>query len=79
MKPRSVKPLTLIELDEMPTPRLLSFLRKLQKLENGIETSDWSLEEVSKTIGIVFKSSDEWQQQYKLVKSVLNAREHCES
>ena len=78
MKPRSVKPLELIEMEKISTPRLLSFLRKLQQCENDIESSDWSPEEIAVTGGIVFKSSDEWQEQYLLVKSVLEARPNSE-
>ena len=78
MKPRSVKPLSSEELVKIPTPRLLSYLRKLQECEKDIQSSDWSPEQVALTEGIVFKSSPEWLEQYKLVKAVLDSRPNVE-
>ena len=78
MMPRSVKPLTEHDLANLPTPRLLRFLRKLQQCENNLEESDWLPENIAKTDGLIFKSSVQWQAQYKLVKSILNTRKNVE-
>lgn len=78
-RPRAVKPIHLTELEKLPTPRILSYLKKLQQCEESIELSDWSTEEVSKAEGIVFKSSTEWAVQHKYVKSVLATRSNFEN
>ena len=74
MNPRPIKKLDLEVLESMPTHRLLSYLRKLQRCEDSLEESDFSPEEVSGTNQIVFKSSEDWKTQYEKVKSVLDAR-----
>jgi hypothetical protein len=78
MKPRSVTPLNVNKLEKLSTPRLLSFLHKLQQCEESLVSSDWSIEEISEINGIVFKSSEEWQMQYNLVRSVLAGRPNFE-
>lgn len=78
MKPRAVKSMNLAELEKLPTPRLLSYLKKLQQCEESLELSDWSKDEASKADGIVFKSSSEWISQHEQVTSVLNTRPHVE-
>ena len=79
MKPRSIKPLELSELEKFSTPRLLSFLQKLQQCEESPELSDWSQEELSQTDGIVFKTSGGRSSQYKQVQEVLKNRSNVES
>jgi len=79
MKPRSVTPLTLRELEKLPTPRLLAYLRRLRECEASIENSDWEFHEIASIGGIIFKSSKEWEAQYNLVKSVLAERPNIES
>ena len=78
MKPKLIKALTEKQLAALSTPRLLALLSKLQQCEDSVEKSDWSSEEILDTDGIVFKSSDEWLQQYTLVKSILSNRENVE-
>jgi hypothetical protein len=78
MSLRTVKQLDLEALESMPTQRLLSYLRQLQKCENSLETSDYRSDEVTQIKGIVFKSSKIWKAQYELVKSVLNSRPNIE-
>ena len=79
MKPRAVKPIDLAELEKLPTPRILSYLKKLQQCEESLELSDWSKQDVLKVKGIVFKSSREWAVQHEFVKSVLATRSHVEN
>jgi len=76
MKPKTVKPIDPLELENLSTKRILSYLKKLQQCEDGPELSDWTKEEVSKVDGIVYKSSREWIIQHQLVKSVLATRPH---
>lgn len=76
MKPRSVKPLSLGEMEQLSTERLLAYLRKLHKCEESIEASDWSEKELVLSKAIVFKASEEWRRQYNLVKAVLSRRPH---
>lgn len=77
-KPISVIPLTLIDMESLPTHRLLAFLRKLHKCEYSIEQSDWEPHELVDVKWVVFKSSEEWQEQHELVKSVLATRSDVE-
>lgn len=74
MEPRSVNPLSLDKLKSLTTERLLAYLRSLQKCEKSLEGSDWNAEEVESVKGIIFKDSNEWKEQYELVKEVLAER-----
>ena len=78
MKPRSVKPLSADKAEDLPTVRLLAYLKKLQQCEESIETSDWEAGDLARIEGIVFKSSEEWRNQYKLVTDVLARRPHLD-
>jgi len=72
-QPRTVAPLTRLELQKLPTHRILAYLNKLHACENSLEESDLEPHEVT-VEGIVFKDGKEWQAQYALVKSVLATR-----
>jgi len=78
MKIRSVSPLTIAELEVLPTHRLLAYLNTLNRCEGSIQESDWSDGEISEVEGIIFKSSVEWKSQVELVKTVLSMRPHIE-
>lgn len=78
MKPRSIKPLNLDELEKLTTERLLAYLRKLQQCEDSLECSDWSEDELVKTSGIVLKNSEQWRQQHELIKTVLSDRSNID-
>ena len=73
----SFAPLTLQELQNLPTPRILAYLRTLQKCENSRQESDMDQHEAS-IKGAVFKNNEEWKTQYKLVKDVLATRTNIE-
>lgn len=75
-KPRNIKPLTIAELEKLTTARLLAYLKKLNECEESLELSDWTKEEIISIEGIIFKSSNEWQEQYTTVKSILSKRPH---
>jgi len=77
-QPRTVAPLTLSELQNLPTPRILAYLRKLQSCENSVAESDLEPHEVT-VKGIVFKDGKEWQEQYAIVKSVLATRPNADN
>ena len=74
MKPRSIKALNKDELEKLTTERLLAYLKKLHSCEEDISQSDFSLQEVKESEGIVFKSSPEWKSLYKDVKAILATR-----
>ena len=44
--PRSVNQLSQEKLENLPTQRLIAYLRKLQQCEESIEFSDWQENEV---------------------------------
>lgn len=73
---RFVKMIPQDELHKLSTQRVLAYLRKLQKCEESPELSDWTEEEISQVDGIIFKSSEEWKEQYNLVKEILSEREN---
>lgn len=75
---RSVKRIDSTELARLPTPRLSGYLSKLQQCEESPELSDWSSKDVSVSAEIVFKSSTEWQDQYRRMKQILKFRAHVE-
>jgi hypothetical protein len=74
---RAVVPLTLLELDAMPTGALLARLKRLRWCEEAPEQSDLSAEEreASQHL-VVFKSDPRWHSAYADLKTVLAEREH---
>jgi hypothetical protein len=72
--PRSVNQLSQEKLENLTTQRLIAYLRKLQQCEESMDVSDWQEKEVASSVGIVFKSTKEWQSQYSLVKVELAKR-----
>ncbi|MFK8069121.1 MAG: hypothetical protein AB8D52_12870 [Gammaproteobacteria bacterium] len=76
-QPRAIAPLTLNELEKLPTHRIMAYLQKLHACENSLEESDLELHEIARK-GIVFKNTKEWQKQYEIVKSELQTRPNIE-
>jgi len=68
---------SLAELEIMHTGSLMSRRKALLKCEESFEMSDQI--ERSDSEEIEFKNTDEWQQAYKDLKSVLDTRENLPS
>ncbi|GLR69402.1 hypothetical protein [Agaribacter marinus] len=73
-KLRVVKLLSLAQLEQLNTQRVLAYLDKLNRCEDSLSKSDLDEENIEQVHGIIFKDSEEWQAQYRLVKSVLENR-----
>jgi len=54
---RAVAPLSLEELNKLPTPRILAYLSKLQACENSAEESDLKQHQVT-VEGIAYKEGE---------------------
>ncbi|WP_413665607.1 hypothetical protein ACG1BZ_10605 [Microbulbifer sp. CNSA002] len=78
MMPRYVKLLSLEELEQLSTERLLAYLRKLHQCEDSVDASDFCESEAHMPGVVFFKESDQWRNQYKLVKEILSARPHID-
>ncbi len=76
--PRSIRPLTISELEALPTQRLLAYRNKLLALEASPELSDWSPAGVAALDPelLWFKSQTRWQELHRQLTSILSGREH---
>ena len=74
MKRKPVFPMPLIELEALPTKRLLARLRRLHECEESLALSDRDVADDSGCIE--FKQSPEWVSAFRDVKKVLSHREH---
>ena len=57
------------ELEQLTTPRLLSYLHSLHTYHETIHWDEETSSEITKSSGI-------WKEHYKLVKEILSKREH---
>lgn len=62
------------ELESLPTERLLSRLKQLQKCENSALLSD--RENYKPSEFIEFKDTEIWRTEYDKLKEILGSREH---
>lgn len=78
MKQTTVPIVTIDELRDWQTKRLLGRLKSLRQLEEALGSSDATASEVfeRRTQGIAFKSDDTWRSAYEDVKELLASREH---
>jgi len=74
MKRRHIKPMSIAELEALPTKRLLARLKQLLSCEESLSLSDTS-DQPASARGI-FKDSPEWISAYEQLKAVLSKREH---
>jgi hypothetical protein len=75
MRRKPIPPMSLEELEKLPTKRLLARLRQLHQCEESVLLSDH--DDVSNTSGtILFKDTPEWKFAYEQVKGALSLREH---
>jgi hypothetical protein len=74
MKRKPIFPIPPIELEALPTKRLLALLRRLHECEESLALSDKDVADDSGCIE--FKQSPEWVSAFRDVKQVLASREH---
>src|SRR5262245_902336 len=75
MRRKPIHPMSIEELEKLPTKRLLARLRQLHQCEESVLLSDH--DDVSNTSGaILFKDTPEWKAAYEQVKGALSLREH---
>ena len=74
MKRNPIFPIPPIELEELPTKRLLARLRRLHECEESLALSDKDVADDSGCIE--FKQNPEWISAVRDVKQVLAVREH---
>ena len=79
MKKKKPRILSKEELEKKNTKELIGYLKKLRRCEESFDASDMdtNLDLIEKEV-IYFKQTEKWQTAYKLVKSILNEREHIE-
>ena len=70
----NVADLTLVELEELPTPRLLKVLKAVRRASIRARDVEWDGYSDKATRALIKKTED----QYTLVRSVCNTREHIE-
>ena len=74
---RSVKRMSVADLESTSTPELLSRRKDLLSCEQTYEGSDRQHDSVEPSdVTIEFKESAQWKQAYSELKSVLATREH---
>lgn len=80
MAQRRLRPLPLVELAGLSTPRLLSYRSKLLALEESAASSDLDANEVSHLPAgfLYFKEDPAWHEQCAALNEVLSDREHIE-
>jgi hypothetical protein len=77
MKRKKIIPMSVEELENYPTKRLLARLKSLHQCESSFELSDREEFERDLNAGqIEFKESEEWQIEYDKLKEILKNREH---
>ncbi len=76
MKRRPIKPLSLAQLEKLPTKRLLARLKQLHQCEESISLSDRAGERNAS--GELFKDSPEWMAANEQIKGLLAKREHVD-
>jgi len=76
MKRKNIFPMTLSELEALPTKRLLGRLACLHRCEQSLALSDLTPQNYQPSSAIEFKDSPEWLTEYKKLKEVLAWREH---
>lgn len=74
MKRDEILPLSLPDLEAMPTKRLLARLKRLQECEESAASSDRDADRDRE--GIEFKQTEAWQEAHRLLKQILAGREH---
>lgn len=76
---RAVAPISVAQLEEMPTAALLARLTRLRWCEDSAAASDLTTEEIASVEGqILFKDSPDWHTAWKDLKTILSRREHVE-
>jgi hypothetical protein len=79
MKNRKLSVISREELEKKNTKALLSYLKKLQMCEASFSTSDMETDlDLIDMDNIYFKQTEKWKTAYKIVKSILDNREHIE-
>ena len=74
MKRKRIFPVTVAELEALPTRQLLARLRRLRECEESLAFSD--RDEAHPSGSIEFKQSPQWVTAYRDLKQVLSRREH---
>lgn len=77
MKRRNIFPMSLDDLEKLPTKRLLVRLKGLQQCEQSFDLSDRDEYEKNMDSSVIeFKETLEWQNEHNKLKIILNKREH---
>jgi hypothetical protein len=76
MKRKKIFPLTVAELEALPTKQLLARLTRLHQCEQSLALSDQDSNDYDTSGSIEFKESAEWTTAYDQLKRVLARREH---
>ena len=74
MKRKRIFPMTVTDLEALPTRQLLARLRRLHECEESLALSDRDVADSSGCIE--FKKSSEWVTAYQDVKQLLSRRKH---
>lgn len=69
-------------LQKKGTKELLGYLKRLQQCEDSFELSDIAPDsnpDLTDNQTIYFKKTPKWQEAYRIVKSILDTREHIDN
>jgi hypothetical protein len=77
-KSRKLHPMSVSELQKLPTKRLLARLKRLHICEECFESSDRVGIYENLDNLIEFKNTSEWKTEYQNIKEILAKREHIE-
>lgn len=76
---RALAPISVAQLEDMPTAALLARLTRLRWCEESRAASDLTADEIASVEGqILFKDNPAWHTAWKDLKTILSRREHVE-
>lgn len=73
---RNIPVIPRVELEALPTKRLLGRLKALRLCEESVQDSDLDPTEIAALDGINFKDEPQWREAYQDLKATLASREH---
>lgn len=76
---RAIAPISVAQLEEMPTAALLARLTRLRWCEESRSASDLTADEIASVEGqILFKDDPAWHAAWEDLKMILSRREHID-